>query len=371
MSDINNKAYQFRIYPSKDQIIYFSKVFGCTRFVYNKMLADKIEYYEKNKKMLKITPASYKNEYLFLKEVDSLALSNVQLHLESAFKKFFKEPHVGFPKFKSKKSSKQSYTTNNQNGTIYIKDGFIRLPKIGLVKVKQHRTIPNEYRLKSATIVKESVGTYYVSILFEYENQVQDKETSSNELKVLGLDYSMHELYIDSEGNEPSYPRYFRGSEAKLKRESRRLSKMKKGSSNFEKQKVKLAKLHAKIRHQRKDFLHKESRRLSNEYDLICIEDLNMKAMSSALNFGKSVADNGWGMFTSFLEYKLKDQGKKLVKIDKWFASTQTCNVCGYKNTLVKKLSVREWTCPNCNSVHNRDINAAINIKVEGMKVFA
>lgn len=366
--EIKNKAYCFRIYPNKDQIIYFSKVFGCCRFIYNKMLSDKIEYYKENKKELKVTPASYKSDFPFLKEVDSLALSNVQLNLNNAFKKFFKEPHVGFPKFKSKKISKQSYTTNNQKGTIKLEDGFIKLPKIGLVKIKMHREIPDNYLIKSATIVKEPSNVYYVSVLFEYENQVQENNFTD---KVLGLDYSMHELYKDSEGNEPSYPKYYRQSEKKLARENRKLSKMKKGSNNFAKQKLKLAKIYAKVKNQRNDFLHKESKRLADNYNVICIENLNMKAMSQMLNFGKSVLDNGWGMFTSFLAYKLKDQGKKLIKIDRFFASSQTCHVCGYKNVLVKNLAVREWVCPTCNTIHDRDMNAAINIKYEGMKHLA
>ena len=368
MSDIKNKAYCFRLYPTKDQQIYFSKVFGSVRFIYNKMLSDKIDYYNACGKQLDVTPASYKKEFSFLKEVDSLALSNAQLNLRNAFKKFFKEPNTGFPKFKSKKLSKCSYTTNNQNGTISIQDGFIKLPKIGLVKIKQHREIPDYYLLKSATIVKEPDGTYYVSVLFEYEKQVHEKIFTD---RVLDIDYSMHELYKDSEGNEPNYPKYYRQSEKKLARENRKLSKMKKGSNNFAKQKIKLAKIYAKIRNQRKDFLHKESRKIADNYDVVCIENLNMKAMSQMLNFGKTVSDNGWGMFTSFLAYKLNDQGKKLIKIDKWYASSQTCNVCGYKNVLVKNLAVREWICPTCNTIHDRDINAAINIKYEGLKELA
>ena len=204
-----------------------------------------------------------------------------------------------------------------------------------------------------------------MSILFAYENQVQKTEPQ----KFLGLDFSMHEFYVDSNGNCPQFPRYYRLSEKKLKKEQRKLSKMEKGSKNREKQRIRVAKLHEKVANQRKDFLHKLSRQIANVYDCVCIEDLNMKAISQALHFGKSVADNGWGMFTTFLQYKLEETGKQLVRIDKFFASSQFCSVCGYQNSDTKDLSVREWTCPCCQTNHDRDINAAVNIRNEGMKV--
>lgn len=179
----------------------------------------------------------------------------------------------------------------------------------------------------------------------------------------------MPELYIDSNGNEPCYPRYYRQSEKQLVKEQRKLSKMQKGSNNRNKQRIKVAKLHEKVANQRKDFLHKQSRQIANAYDCVCIENLNMKSMSQTLNFGKSVADNGWGMFTTFLQYKLEEQGKQLVKVDKFFASSQTCSVCGYKNSETKNLSIRTWDCPNCGTHHDRDVNAAINIKNEGIRL--
>lgn len=231
--------------------------------------------------------------------------------------------------------------------------------------MKQHRIIPSDYKLKSVTISQTSSGKYYASILFEYENQVLDRELET----FLGLDFSMHELYRDSNGNAPNYPRYYRKAEKKLAKECRKLSKMQKGSNNRNKQRFKVAKLHEKVANQRKDFLHKQSRQIANAYDCVCIEDLDMKAMARALNFGKSVSDNGWGMFITFLKYKLEEQGKKLVKIDKFFASSQTCNVCGYKNAETKNLSIRAWDCPQCGTHHDRDINAAINIRNEVMRL--
>lgn len=360
-----NKAYKFRIYPSAEQQILFAKTFGCVRFIYNKMLSDKIDHYKSTGENLNNTPAQYKVNFPWLKEVDSLALANAQLNLQKSYKNFFKNSKVGFPKFKSKKYNHHSYTTNNQKGTIALFDGYIKLPKIGLIKIKQHRDIPADYKLKSVTISQTPSGKYYASVLFEYENQVQEVEAHN----AIGLDFSMKELYIDSNGNEPAYPRYYRKSEKKLKREQRKLSLMQKGSTNRNKQRLKVAKLHEKVSNQRKDFLHKQSRQIANTYDLVSIEDLDMKAMSQCLNFGKSVSDNGWGMFTVFLRYKLEEAGKRLVKVDRFFASSQTCSVCGFKYSGTKDLSVREWTCPNCGVHHNRDVNAAINIMNEGLRL--
>ena len=360
-----NKAYKFRIYPSAEQQILFIKTFGCVRFIYNKMLSDKIDHYKSTGENLNNTPAQYKVNFPWLKEVDSLALANAQLNLQKAYKNFFKNSKVGFPKFKSKKYNHHSYTTNNQKGTIALFDGYIKLPKIGLIKIKQHRDIPADYKLKSVTISQTPSGKYYASVLFEYENQVQEVEVHN----AIGLDFSMKELYIDSNGNEPAYPRYYRKSEKKLKREQRKLSLMQKGSTNRNKQRLKVAKLHEKVSNQRKDFLHKQSRQIANTYDLVSIENLDMKAMSQCLNFGKSVSDNGWGMFTVFLRYKLEEAGKRLVKVDRFFASSQTCSVCGFKYSGTKDLSVREWTCPNCGVHHNRDVNAAINIMNEGLRL--
>ena len=361
-----NKAYKFRIYPNEEQRILFAKTFGCVRFIYNKMLEDKIEYYNQTKEKLNNTPAQYKTEFEWLKEADSLALSNAQMNLQKAYNNFFSNPKkYGFPKFKSKHRSQKSYTTNNQKGSVKIENGYIQLPKTGLVKIKQHRNIPDDYKIKSVTISQNAGGKYFASVLFEYEEEIAEKELES----FIGLDFSMHELYIDSNGNCPEFPRYYRLSEKKLKREQRKLSKMVKGSINREKQRVRVAKLHEKVANQRKDFLHKQSRQIANVYDCVCIENLNMQAMAQSMNFGKSVSDNGWGMFTAFLKYKLEELGKRLVKIDKFFASSQLCHMCGYKNPNTKDLSVREWICPCCQTHHDRDINAAINIRNEGMRI--
>ena len=277
---VANRAYKFRIYPNDEQKILFAKTFGCVRMVYNHWLDRKIRQYEENKTNVTYTICTKEmaamkktEEYRFLKEIDSIALQQSLRHLDTAFQNFFKQPKTGFPRFKSKKRNKNSYSTVCINGNITLSNGYLRLPKIGQIRLKQHRIIPDEYRLKSVTVSQTPSGKYYASILFEYEDQVQEKELQ----KFLGLDFSMHELYRDSNGKEPAYPGYYRNAEKKLAREQRKLSKMQKGSNNRNKQRLKVAKLHEKVSNQRKDFLHKQSRQITNAYDCVCIEDLDMK----------------------------------------------------------------------------------------------
>lgn len=358
-------AYYFRIYPTDKQKELFVKTFGCARSIYNKMLADKIEHYKQTGKMLKNTPAQYKKNFPYFKEVDSLALANAQFNLEGAFSNFFKNPKFGFPNFKSKKNSRRSYTTNIVNNNIELKNGRLKLPKAGLVRIKQHREIPDGYILKSVTVSQIGSGKFYASILFEYEEKITNKEPQS----FLGMDYSMHDLYVDSEGNKGEYEHFYRKSEQKLKREQRKLSLMKKGSKNRAKQRIKVAKVHEKIANSRKDFMHKKSRQIANVCDCVCIENLDMKVMSQSLNFGKSVHDNAFGMFMEMLSYKLKRQGKYLVEVDKFYPSSQLCSVCGYQNKETKDLSLREWICPHCGTRHDRDINAAVNLLKEGKRL--
>lgn len=362
-----NKAYKFRLMPNKTHANLIERTIGCARFIYNCMLADKIKHYNDTKLSLKNTSAQYKNEFEFLKEVDSLALANAQMNLETAYNNFFRKvkqgkKEVGFPKFKSKKKCNWSYTTNNQKDSIRIENNKIKLPKIGFVKLIQHREIPNDHIIKSVTVSKTRTNKYYISILVEYETQVIKKDIE----KVIGLDFSMKELYVDSTGHSAIYLRFFRQAQEKLAKEQRKFSHRKPGSKRYEKQRLKVAKIHEQVSNQRKDFLHKESHKLANGYDMICVEDLNMRAMSQCLNFGKSVSDNGWGMFTTFLKYKLEDQGKQLFVIDKWFPSSKTCNVCGLiKENLL--LSDTAWNC-DCGTKHNRDHNAAINIRNFGIR---
>lgn len=360
-----NKAYKFRLYPNKEQEIFFNKTFGCVRFIFNKMLGDKIEYYKETKEKLNNTPAQYKKEFEWLKEVDSLALANAQMNLQRAYNNFFRSPKFGFPKFKSKKNNKNSYTTNNQNGTIKIIDKQIKLPKIGLVKMKQHRIIPSEQKIKSATISKTPSGKYYISILVEYDFIPPIISLDKN--KALGLDYASHSFYVDSQNREADYPKFYRIALDKLAKEQRKLSLMKYSSNNYYKQKLKVAKLHEHISNQRKDWIHKLSTELANKYDYICVEDINMQNMAQSLKLGKSTNDNGFGMFRTILGYKLSERGKKLIKIDKWFPSSKMCRFCGNINKELT-LADRVWTCI-CGEVINRDENAAINIMNVGLSM--
>ena len=360
-----NKAYRFRLYPNKEQEIMFAKTFGCVRFIYNQMLADKITHYKETGEKLNNTPTQYKKEFEWLKEVDSLALANAQMNLQTAYNNFFRTPKVGFPKFKSKKRDKDSYTTNNQNGTVSIIDKKLKLPKVGLVKMVQHRIISGSEKIKSATITRTPSGKYYVSILVEYEKVIPNIELSK--AKAIGLDYASHGFYVDSQGREADYPKFYRNTQDKLAKEQRKLSHMKYGSNNYQKQKIIVARIQEHIANQRKDWIHKLSTRLANEYDIVCVEDINMQNIARSLKLGKSTNDNGFGMFRDILSYKLHDRGKALVKIDKWFPSSKMCRHCGSINHELT-LSDRVWTC-DCGVTINRDENAAINIMNEGLRI--
>lgn len=345
-----------------------SKTFGCCRFLYNIMLEDKIKEYKATKKMLNNTPAQYKKEFPWLKEVDSLALANVQFHLETAYKNFFRDPKIGFPKFKSKHRSAKSYTTNVVNSNIRLEDGKLKLPKMRAIKIKQHREVSEEYRLKSVTVSREPSGKYYASLLYDYaacENQ--DAAKKREEYKILGMDYAMSGMAVLSNGSRCEYPSYYKRTEKKLGREQRKLSKCVKGSKNYQKQKKKVALCHEKVRNQRKDYHHKLSRKIADTYDAVAVEDLNMKGMSRCLKLGKGIMDNGYGMFRNMLEYKLKERGKAFVKVDRFYPSSKTCSRCGKVKEHLE-LSERIYVC-DCGNRMDRDINAAINIREEGKRL--
>ena len=356
-----NKAFNFRIYPNEEQAILINKTFGCCRFIYNKMLGDKISYYQETKQKLNNTPAQYKEEFPFLKEVDCQALCYEQAHLQNAYNKFFKSPNVGFPKFKSKKFSKRTYSTNY----VSIVSGKLKLGKLGIVVCKFHRHIPLGYVIKSATISQKSSGKYYISILTEYNYEIPNRQLDKN--KSLGLDYSSKNFYIDSQNKKALEEHYYRQSEGKLAREQRKLSLMKYGSNNYFKQKAKVGKVHELIENQRKDFIERKSTELARTYDYICVEDINMRNMSQSLRLGKSTMDNGFGMFRVRLQQKMELLGKQLIEIDKWFPSSKTCRFCGCINKNLK-LKDREWDC-ECGVHLLRDENAAINILREGLKL--
>ena len=372
-----NKAIKYRVYPTTEQSIMFAKTFGCCRKVYNLMLSDKIDGYKATGKFPTVTPAKYKDDYPYLREVDSLALANKQMDLQEAFRNTFSKSckkKNGFPKFKSAKHSRKSYTTNNQKGTVAIIDNkYIKLPKIGKVKAVIHRISDDNWLIKSATVSQESDGKYYISVLFEFEDAIN--HYVADKTNAIGLDYASDGLYVDSNGNVGTNHKFYRESHDKLAKVQRKLSRMQGSkkhegkSNNYIKQLRKVNKIHRHIANQRLDNLHKISTEIANQYDVVCVESLNMKSMSNkGFGNGKATLDNGYGMFLSMLKYKLSDKNKYLIKVDKWFPSSQICHRCGSLHPEMKNLAIRKMIC-DCGLTISRDQNAAINILNEGLRL--
>jgi len=371
-----NKAIKYRVYPTTEQGVMFAKTFGCCRKVYNLMLSDKIESYKSTGKFVTVTPAKYKKDYPYLREVDSLALANKQMDLQEAFRNCFsksRKKNNGFPKFKSAKHTRKSYTTNNQHGTVAITDNSIRLPKIGHVKAIIHRKPDDNWSIKSATVSQESDGKFYISVLFEIADTINTYVADTT--NAIGLDYASDGLYVDNNGNVGTNHKYYRESHDKLAKAQRKLSRMQGSkkheikSNNYNKQLRKVNKIHRHISNQRLDNLHKISTEITNQYDVVCVESLNMKSMSNkGFGNGKATLDNGYGMFLSMLEYKLSERNKYLVKVDKWFPSSQICHCCGEVHPEMKNLTIRTMKC-DCGLTMSRDRNAAINILQEGLRI--
>ena len=365
------KAYKYRIYPNKEQKIQIAKTFGCCRFVYNQTLAYRKDIYELEEKSVSKTDCNnycnreLKKTYEWLKEVDKFALTNAIYNMDAAYQKFFKE-HAGYPKFKSKHDNNKSYTTNFTNGNITadFESGKVKLPKLKEVKTKLHRKFNGE--IKSATVSQVPSGKYYVSILVETEHE---ELTHTNES--IGIDLGIKDLCITSDGKMYENPKIIKKYESQLVKLQRQLAHKVKRSKNYYKTKQKLALCHEKITNTRKDYLHKTSHEIISENQVIVSENLQIKNMVKNHHLAKSISDVSWYELTRQLEYKAKWNGRRYIKIDMFYASSQLCSLCGYKNIETKDLSRRKWICPVCGAKHDRDINAAKNILAEGLRQIA
>ena len=359
---ITKRAYKYRIYPDKEQRDFFERTFGCVRLFYNTSLDEMNKLYKEKKEYKDITPASYKERFPFFKEVDSLALANAQLNRNKALKSFFKKQNK-FPKFKAKRN-KQSYSTNNQNGTVYLSEDckYISLPKIKNIKIKMHRKFDGV--IKTVTVSKECDDTYYVSILVEENIEAKPKSNNS-----VGIDLGIKSYIVDSNAERIDNPKYLTKSLLRLAIEQRKLSHMKKGGKNRNKQRIKVARLHRRIRNQRNDFLQKLSSKYINENQVIVLEDLNIKQMEQDSRLSRLIVDASWSKFVSMLEYKGNWYGRDIIKVPTYYPSSQLCSCCGYQNKEIKDLSIREWVCPKCGATHSRDHNASINILNKGLDI--
>ena len=358
---LQQKGYKYRIYPTKEQTGHLASIFGCCRFVYNNSLHFSKDTYASEHRnvsqfehMRRITEMRACPDTAWLKDCDSMALQEAVKDLNKAFRAFF-DKRAGYPKYRSKHCHIQSYRTRNQGNGIRFESGKIRIPKIGLVKIRKSRDFSG--RILNATISLTATGKYFVSLCVVEE--VVPKPNAGN---AVGIDVGIKDFYTDSNGNVVANPHTLSRYQKKLAREQRKLSRKHAGSRNRNKQRIRVARIHEKIANTRSDFLHKESTRLVSDNQVIAMEDLNVREMLRNHYLAKAISDVSWSEFSRMLEYKAFEHGARVVRVPRFFASSQTCSSCGEKSPLVKNLSVRMWTCPNCGTVHDRDHNAAINI---------
>ena len=376
------RALKIRLYPTQEQANYLNQVIGNSRFIYNQMLNERINYYNEHKenkeelyKHKYKTEKQYKEEFEFLKIGDSIALQQSRINLETAYKNFFqsvkgkRKGKSGFPKFKSKKNG-GSFRTVNTNNCLKIdfENKTVKIPKCESIKFR-HKKIKRHFingKICSITVTKTPSGIYEASVLMEMEQWWKSYQEIPKIPKVIGLDMSLSEFYIDSFGKTAGFTKPYKKLEQKLAKAQRKLSRKQKGSKNREKARIGVAKVHRKISNLRKDFIEQTSAKLIKNYDVVVVETLSLKSMAMN-NHGKSVSDIGYGSFISRLKTKAIENDKTVLEASKWFASTQTCNVCGFKNKETKDLSTRDWICPECKTHHDRDANSAINLKKLGL----
>lgn len=362
------KGIKFRIYPNREQQNLINQTLGCCRFIYNRGLAMRDEAYKNGSKIgyaqtsAMLTELKKQPDFEFLKNVDSIALQQSLRDLDRGFANFFQK-RAAHPHFKSKHNHRRSYRTVNQGDNIRITGRYIKLPKLGFVKIRQSMEVG---KINSVTVEHTPTGKYFAVLNVEFEPVPR-----LNAGGIVGIDVGIKEFYTDSNGNVVSNPKYLEKSMRKLIREQRRLSRKQKGSNNRNKQRIKVALVHEKITNQRNDFLQKQSTMLVRENQTICIEDLNVKGMVLNHKLAMHIISAAWSRFFGMIEYKSLWYGNDVIKVPTKYPSSQTCSVCGYKNPLVKNLSVREWICPSCATWHDRDKNAGTNIRDFGLSMTA